>query len=91
MEYWDEYRYSVQMDLSSTCHRLFPNRIDLVTFDFFSPFVESKRFLSPFKVHSNVIVEDSVYAEEISITSFRERFGAYTCSGSWIDSAASVS
>jgi hypothetical protein len=50
-----------------TCHRFPPKRMDLVTFDFLSPFVVSKRVLRPFSVHSKVMLDDSEYSDSNSM------------------------
>ena len=50
-----------------TCHRFPPKRMDLVTFDFLSPFVESKRDLRPLSVHSKVMLDDSEYSDSNSM------------------------
>jgi len=67
--------FAVQLDERSiTCHRLFPKRIDFVTLDFLSPFVESKRLFKPLRVHSKVIEDDSEYSESTSIRVQRQRY-----------------
>lgn len=63
------HRFKDIVSAINTCHLLFPKRTDLVTFDFLSPLVESNRLLSPLRVHSNVIDEDSEYSESMSILS----------------------
>ena len=50
-----------------TCHRFPPKRMDLVTFDFLSPFVESKRDLRPLSVHSKVMLDDSENSDSNSM------------------------
>jgi hypothetical protein len=50
-----------------TCHRFPPKRMDLVTFDFLSPFVESKMDLRPLSVHSKVMLDDSEYSDSNSM------------------------
>lgn len=55
----------------STCHRFPPKRMDLVTFDFLSPFVESKRDLRPLSVHSKVMLDDSEYSDSNSMLALK--------------------
>ena len=50
-----------------TCHRFPPKRMDFVTFDFLSPFVESKRDFKPLNVHSKVMLDDSEYSDSNSM------------------------
>ena len=46
--------------------------MDFVTFDFLSPFVESKRDFKPLSVHSKVMLDDSEYSDSNSMWAMAE-------------------